>query len=104
MRAIRVFLRVLLGVGGGYAASAACSAALAVVLSRTLGVDRAESTVLCAMLGFAFYRFALLWALTSATLGRAALVFGGGTLLGYGVVHFLSPAVVSAALSLPIGG
>jgi len=105
MRAIRVLLRVSLGVGGGYAASAACSAALALILERAMGFERGESTVLCAMLGFAFYLFALLWALTTAKLGRAAVVFGGGVLLGYGVVQWLSPVMVSAVLlPLPIGG
>ena len=94
MRATWIIVRVVLGIGGGYAVSAAGSAALAVVLHEAFGFDRAESTVLCAMLGFAFYLFALLWAFTTARLGRVATLFVGGSLLGYGVVQWLSPAPV----------
>jgi hypothetical protein len=94
MRAIWVIFRVLLGIGGGYAASAAWSAALAVLLYRGVGFDRAESTVLCAMLGFALYLFALLWAFTTPKLSRVAAVFVGGSALGYGLVLWLSPVAV----------
>jgi len=96
MRATWVIIRVLLGIGGGYAASAAWSAALAVVLYRAAGFDRGESTVLCAMLGFAFYLFAMLWAFTTPRVGRVAVVFVGGSLLGYGVVQWFSPVAVGA--------
>jgi hypothetical protein len=103
MRALWVTLRVLLGIGGGYAASAAWSAALAVVLYRSAGFERAESAVLSAMLGFAFYLFALLWAFTTPRLSRVALVFGSGSLLGYGIIVWLSPAPVGATLSSLLG-
>ena len=103
MRAIWVSLRVLLGLGGGYAASAAGSAALAVALYRLAGFDSGESTVLCTALGFAFYLFALLWALTAPSLVRVALMLACGAVVGYGVVHWLSPVAFSAPSPLGIG-
>jgi len=99
MRTFWVTLRVLLGIVGGYAASAAVSAALALVLARWAGFERSESTVLCAMLGFAFYLFALLWAFTTPRLSRVAAVLLGGSVLAYGVVRWLSPAT-SAPVAL----
>jgi hypothetical protein len=105
MRAVWVTLRVLVGIVGGYAVSAATSAALALVLHRLCGFDRAEATLLCAMLGFGLYLFVLLWAFTSRGLGRVAAVLGGGCLLGYAVVRWLSPASAIALSSfiMPIG-
>jgi hypothetical protein len=106
MQAIRVTLRVLLSIGGGYAVSAAMSAALALVLCRLAGFERAEATVLCAMLGFVFYLLSLLWAFTAPRLSRVATVLAGGSLLFYAVVRCLSPASVLALSSLitPLGG
>jgi hypothetical protein len=100
MQAFWVTLRVLLGVFGGYAISAASSAALALVLSEWGGFDRAESTVLCAMLGFGFYLFALLWAFTTPRLSQVAFVLLGGSLLAYGVVRWLSPVALSAPVAV----
>lgn len=91
MRALRVILRVSLAVGGGYALSAALSAALALSAYQLAGFERGEATVLSSMLGFGFYLFALLWALTAPALGRVALVLGLGSLVAYGVVFWLSP-------------
>lgn len=99
MRALWVTLRVVLGIGGGYAASAAWSAALAVMLYRGAGFDRGEAAVSSAMLGFAIYLFALLWAFTTAKLSRVAVVFASGSLLGYGIIQWLSPAPVGATIS-----
>ncbi len=92
MRSLRVILRILLGVGGGYAMSAALSAALALAAHQLAGFERGEATVLASMLGFGFYLFALLWALTASALGRVALVLVGGSLAACGVVFWLSPA------------
>jgi len=103
MRAIWVSLRVLLGIGGGYAASAAGSAALAVTLYRLAGFDRGESTALCTALGFAFYLFTLLWALTAPSLARVALMLTCGAVMGYGVVHWLAPVAASSPSPLGIG-
>ena len=103
MRAIWVALRVMLGVGGGYAASAAGSAALAVALYRLAGFDPGESAVLCTSLGFAFYLFTLLWALTAPSLARVALMLACGAFVGYGVVHWLSPVAISSPIPLGIG-
>jgi hypothetical protein len=104
MRAFWVTLRVLLGVFGGYAVSAASSAALALALAAWAGVERAESTVLCAMLGFVFYLFALLWAFTARRLSRVAVVLLGGSLVAYGVVRWLSPIApgMPMAASAPV--
>jgi hypothetical protein len=100
MQVFRVILRVLLSVFGGYAISAASSAALALALCEWAGFGRAESAVLCAMLGFAFYLFALLWAFTTPRLGHVAIVLFGGSLMAYGVVRWLSPATLPAPLAL----
>jgi hypothetical protein len=100
MQAFWVTLRILLGVFGGYAISAASSAALALALSEWAGFDRAESTVLCAMLGFGFYLFALLWAFTTPRLSQVAFVLLGGSLLAYGVVRWLSPVALSAPVAV----
>lgn len=103
MRAVWVSLRLLLGIGGGYAASAAGSAALAAALYQLAGFDRGASTVLCGALGFAFYLFTLLWALTAPSLGRVALMLACGAVMGYGVTHWLSPVAASAPSLLGIG-
>ena len=101
MKVLSIVLWVLAGIVGGYALSAAWSAALALVLWRLAGWDRAEATLLCAMLGFAVYLAALLWALTLPRPGRLALVLGGGAALGWGLSRWLSPGGVALALSLP---
>src|SRR5687768_12197580 len=101
MRALRVILRILLGIGGGYAVSAGLSAALALAACQLAGFERGEATVLASMLGFGFYLFALLWALTAPALGRVALVLVGGSLVAYAVVFWLSPTPASLA-ALPI--
>lgn len=91
MLALRVILRIALAVGGGYALSAALSAALALGAYELAGFERGEATVLSSMLGFGFYLFALLWALTAPALGRVALVLVLGSLVAYGVVFWLTP-------------
>jgi hypothetical protein len=103
MRAFWVTLRVLLGIFGGYAVSAASSAALALALATWAGFERAESTVLCAMLGFVFYLFALLWAFTTPRTSRVAVVLLGGALVAYGVVRWLSPVAPSTPTAARVG-
>jgi hypothetical protein len=104
MRALRITLRVLLGILGGYALSAATSAALALALHRLGGIDRAESTLLCGMFGVAFYLAVLLWTLTTPALGRAAGLSLGGCLLACVVVRWLSasPATALSSLLMPL--
>lgn len=97
-------LRVLLGIGGGYAASAAWSAALALVLYRGAGLDRGESVVSCAMLGFAIYLLALLWAFTTPRLSHVATVFVGSSLLGLGIIQWLSPGPSWSLIPTLFGG
>src|SRR5687768_14441954 len=61
-RGLKVTVRVILAVLGGYAASAAVSAALAVGLARMFSWDRGEAVLLAAMLAFVVYLVLLLWA------------------------------------------
>src|SRR5262245_15035942 len=103
MRAIWVSLRLLLGITGSYAASAAVSAALAVALYRLAGFDQGESTVLCTALGFAFFLFTLLWALTAPSLARVVVMLACGAVVGYGVVQWLAPVAASSPIPLGIG-
>jgi uncharacterized iron-regulated membrane protein len=62
--ALRVTVRVVLAVLGGYAFSALLSAALAVALARVFGWDRGEAVMLAAMLAFVVYLVVLLWTFT----------------------------------------
>lgn len=100
MRALSIAVRVLLGIFGGYALSAGWSAALALALHRVAGWDRAEATVLSAMLGFVFYLLALLWAFTLPRPSRLALVLAGGAAAGWGLVTWLSPASLARVASV----
>lgn len=104
MRAIRVTVRVLLGVAGGYAASAAVSGALAAALNDVAGFDRGASTVLCSALGFASYLFAALWALTAPSIVRVALLLTCSALGGYGIAHLYAPSAGAfSPFALPFG-
>jgi hypothetical protein len=87
MGALVVAARVLVAVFGGYAFSAASSAALALALARGAGLARGEAVLLAAMLGFVVYLIVLLWAFTARSLGRVAVVVLGGALAGYGLVR-----------------
>lgn len=55
MRIVRVIVRVAIAVLGGYAASAALSAAVAWLLPRVSGMQRSEAVVLGSMLGYLIY-------------------------------------------------
>jgi hypothetical protein len=84
--------RTLLAILGGYAFSAATSAALAVALARLAGMDRSEAVLLAAMLAFVVYLVVLLWAFTAPRLGRVAVVLVGGALACQAVIRLLAPA------------
>lgn len=64
--------RVVAAVGGGYAVSAACAAALGLVAHRA-GMTRADAVTLSTMLSFVVYAVAVLWVFACATATRAWL-------------------------------
>jgi hypothetical protein len=89
---VLITARALLAILGGYAFSAAASAALAVALARLAGLERSEAVVLAAMLAFLVYLVVLLWAFTARRLGRVAVVLVGGALACHGLIWLLRPA------------
>ncbi|HWO13236.1 MAG TPA: hypothetical protein VNN80_27235 [Polyangiaceae bacterium] len=101
MRALRVILRVTLAVGGGYAAAAVWSAALALGLRGS--VARAEAAVLAGMLAFLFFLLLLLWLLTTPRLGRAGLLVVGLVLGGAGLSRVLSAGAWPSLAALTRG-
>jgi len=102
MRAFRVIFRVTLALGGGYAAAAVWSAALALWLRDSLG--RAEATVLAAMLAFILFLLALLWITTTPRLARASIVALSVTLVGVGLSRWLSAGAWPTLAALGVGG
>ncbi len=78
--AVRVVLRVLGAVGGGYALSAALVALLSAALPLT-GLARSEAVVLAATGGFVIYLLLLLWAFSVRSLARLWAVLAIGTAL-----------------------
>jgi hypothetical protein len=87
--AARVLLRVLGGVAGAYALTAALVALLSVALPLT-GLARSEAVVLAAMLGFVTYLLLLLWAFSVRSLRRLWAVMGIGTALCTALAAYLS--------------
>jgi len=82
MRALlATMVRIVVSVGGGYAATSGIVSALAVVLFRC-GLTRSEAVVLASMLGFGVYLGLLLWGIAAPRLWRfalgLALLAGGG--------------------------
>lgn len=80
-RIVRVSLRVLGAVFGGYALTALMVAAAGAVMAR-LGMARSEAVVLAAMLGFLVYLALLLWGFSIAYVARrwAALALAAAAL------------------------
>lgn len=76
-RSVRVGLRVLGAVFGGYALTALSVAWAAVALAR-LGLARSDAVVLAAMLGFVVYLALLLWAFSVRSVARLWGVLAGG--------------------------
>lgn len=82
VRTLRIGLRVLGAVAGGYALTALAVAALGMVMAQ-LGMARAEAVTLAAMLGFVIYLALLLWGFrVSVTRLWLTLVGGAAALWG----------------------
>lgn len=76
-RTLRIVLRVLGAVAGGYALTALAVAALGAVMTQ-LGMARAEAVTLAAMLGFVLYLMLLLWSFSVKSGTRLWLTLAGG--------------------------
>ena len=87
--AARVLLRVLGGVAGAYALTAALVALLSAALPLT-GLARSEAVVLAAMLGFVVYLLLLLWAFSVRSLKQLWAVLVIGTVLCTALAAYLS--------------
>lgn len=80
-RTIRVSLRVLGAVFGGYALTALTVASAGAAMAR-LGMARSEAVVLAAMLGFVAYLALLLWAFSIRSVARLwGMLAGGATVM-----------------------
>lgn len=88
---IRIVLRVVAAVGGGYAFAAAFVAFGAVLLSLTTVLPRGEATILMAMVGFVIYLLVLLWAFAERRVWLIWLALFGGAGLLYGLTVVLMP-------------
>lgn len=76
-RIVRLSLRVLGAVFGGYALTALTVAWAAAAMAR-LGMARSEAVVLAAMLGFVAYLALLLWGFSVKRVARLWLVLASG--------------------------
>ena len=76
-RTLRIGLRVLGAVVGGYALTVLAVAALGAVMAQ-LGMARAEAVTLAAMLGFVLYLMLLLWGFSGKSVTRLWLTLAGG--------------------------
>lgn len=76
-RTLRIVLRVLGAVAGGYALTALAVAALGAIMTW-FGMVRAEAVTLAAMLGFVIYLALLLWGFSVKSVARLWLAFAGG--------------------------
>ena len=76
-RTLRIVLRVLGAVVGGYALTALAVAALGAVMAQ-LAMARAEAVTLAAMLGFVIYLALLLWGFSVKSVTRLWLILMGG--------------------------
>ena len=90
-RVVKILLRVLGAVGGGYAFSAMMVAFGAVTLSLITPLPRGEATMLTAMLGFVIYLLVLLWAFSARRVWLVWLVLAGGAAGIYGLTRILMP-------------
>ncbi len=77
---VRIVLRLIAALPGGYAFTAALVALLAAALPL-LGLARSEAVVSAAMLGFVLYLLVLLWAFSVRSLAWLWAVLAGGTAL-----------------------
>lgn len=87
-RTLRILLRVLGAVAGGYALTALAVAALGAVMTQ-LGMARAEAVTLAAMLGFVIYLALLLWGFSAKSVARLWLTLAGGAAVLAGLPWFV---------------
>lgn len=85
---VRIVLRLIAALPGGYAFTAAVVALLATALPL-LGLARSEAVVSAAMLGFVLYLLVLLWAFSVRSLARLWAVLAGGTALAFGLFQLV---------------
>lgn len=85
---VRIVLRLIAALPGGYAFTAALVALLAAALPL-LGLARSEAVVSAAMLGFVLYLLVLLWAFSVRSLARLWAVLAGGTALSFGLFQLI---------------
>ena len=74
---VRLAIRFIAAVPGGYALTAGMVAVMGSLLSAS-GLPRSESVVVAAMVGFLFYLALLLWAFAERRLARLCGVILGG--------------------------
>lgn len=79
-RIVRVSLRVLGAVFGGYALTALMVAAAGAVVAR-LGMARSEAVVSAAMLGFVAYLALLLWGFSVKSVARLWVTLASGAVV-----------------------
>lgn len=86
---VRLAIRIIAAVPGGYALTAGTVAVMGGLLSA-LGLPRSESVVVAAMVGFLLYLALLLWAFAERRLSRLCGVVLGG-LIACSAVLWFSP-------------
>jgi len=87
---VRLSLRILLVVVGGYLLAAGASGLAAAALS--LAMPRGEAVLMMAMLAFVVYLVLLLWGFVERRPARLCVVFGAG-----GVAAFALAETIGAA-------
>lgn len=85
---LKVVVRILLAIGGGYLASSSAMAIFCLLLV-TLGMPRADAVTLGIMLVFALYLCLLLWVFAAHALWRPAAVFSLLIASSYGLAVFV---------------
>jgi len=87
-RIVRIGMRLLGAVFGGYALTALTVASAGAVLAR-LGVARSEAVVLSAMPGFVLYLALLLWAFSIKSVTRLWLALAAGAAASAMLLHLV---------------
>ena len=90
-----VFSRVVGGVFGGYAFSAATVALLSVALA-VFGMARSEAVILASMLGFLIYLGVLIWVFAEPRLQRVWTILVAGAVLAYALTRALEASALNA--------
>ncbi|TAJ84314.1 hypothetical protein [Reyranella sp.] len=83
-QSLRIVLRLLAAIGGGYAVAAGLAALTAVILFVTGGLPRSEAVILASMLAFIFYLALLLWAFAERSLLRLCSMLVAAGVVSWG--------------------